>query len=148
VHRARHVARRDLQRCGHHRAGLRLSRHRHAAGERGACGRLQPRPRRHLDLDRRRLDGGPGDRPALPAARSSRESRLGAMLRVLRDLLRRNREFAIGASLIAIVVAVAAISVLSPYPPEDSYVVPPDVPPSWPYILGTTSRGQDVFWQL
>jgi peptide/nickel transport system permease protein len=26
--------------------------------------------------------------------------------------------------------------------------VPPDLPPSWPHILGTTSRGQDVFWQL
>lgn len=70
------------------------------------------------------------------------------MLRVLRDLLRRNREFAVGATLLAIVVAIAAISFLSPYPPEDSYVVPPDIPPSWPYILGTTSRGQDVFWQL
>jgi peptide/nickel transport system permease protein len=30
----------------------------------------------------------------------------------------------------------------------DVYVVPPDVPPSWEYPLGTTSRGQDVFWQL
>jgi peptide/nickel transport system permease protein len=27
-------------------------------------------------------------------------------------------------------------------------VVPPDMAPSWPHILGTTSRGQDVFWQL
>ena len=26
--------------------------------------------------------------------------------------------------------------------------MPPDVPPSWAYPLGTTSRGQDVFWQL
>jgi peptide/nickel transport system permease protein len=70
------------------------------------------------------------------------------MLKVLRDLLRHNREFAIGVALLAIVVAVAATSLLSPYPPEDSYVVPPDIPPSWPYIFGTTSRGQDVFWQL
>ncbi len=70
------------------------------------------------------------------------------MLRVLRDLLCHNREFAVGVSLLAIVTAMAAISLLSPYPPEDSYVVPPDIPPSWPYILGTTSRGQDVFWQL
>src|SRR5437763_3358522 len=70
------------------------------------------------------------------------------MLKVLRDLLRHNREFAIGVTLLAIVIAVAATSLFSPYPPEDSYVVPPDVPPSWPYIFGTTSRGQDVFWQL
>jgi len=70
------------------------------------------------------------------------------MLKVLRDLLRHNREFAIGVALLTIVIAVAATSLLSPYPPEDSYVVPPDIPPSWPYIFGTTSRGQDVFWQL
>ena len=40
------------------------------------------------------------------------------------------------------------MSLVSPYPPNDSFVVPPDLPPSWPHILGTTSRGQDVFWQL
>jgi peptide/nickel transport system permease protein len=70
------------------------------------------------------------------------------MLRVLRDLLRHNREFAVGVSLLALVTAIAATSLLSPYPAEDSYVVPPDIPPSWPHILVTTSRGQDVFWQL
>ena len=26
--------------------------------------------------------------------------------------------------------------------------MPPDIPPSWAYPLGTNSRGQDVFWQL
>ena len=31
---------------------------------------------------------------------------------------------------------------------QDVYVVPPDVPPSLTYWFGTTSRGQDVFWQL
>jgi peptide/nickel transport system permease protein len=70
------------------------------------------------------------------------------MGRVLRDLLRSNREFAIGVALLGIVVAIAALSAFSPYPPNDSYVVPPDIPPSWTYPLGTTSRGQDVFWQL
>jgi peptide/nickel transport system permease protein len=70
------------------------------------------------------------------------------MGRVFRDLVRANREFAIGVVLLAFVVAMAAASAFSPYPPNDSYVVPPDVPPSWTYILGTTSRGQDVFWLL
>ena len=51
------------------------------------------------------------------------------MGRVLRDLLRSNREFAIGIALLALVVTVAALSVLSRYPPNDYYVVPPDVPP-------------------
>jgi peptide/nickel transport system permease protein len=70
------------------------------------------------------------------------------MGRVLRDLLRSNREFAIGIALLAIVVVMAALSAFSPYPPNDTYLVPPDIPPSWDYPLGTTSRGQDVFWLL
>jgi peptide/nickel transport system permease protein len=70
------------------------------------------------------------------------------MLAVLRDLLRRNREFAAGAFLVAFVVVIALLSFVSPYPPNLTYVVPPDVPPGWPYVLGTTSRGQDVFWLL
>jgi peptide/nickel transport system permease protein len=70
------------------------------------------------------------------------------MLKVMRDLLRYNREFAVGVALLSFVILVAAASFFSPYPAADSYVVPPDMPPSWPHILGTTSRGQDVFWQL
>jgi peptide/nickel transport system permease protein len=70
------------------------------------------------------------------------------MWSVLRDLLRYNREFAIGVVLLLFVIVISVLSFFSPYPPNDSYVVPPDVPPSWPYILGTNSRGQDVFWQL
>ena len=70
------------------------------------------------------------------------------MAKVLRDLLRHNREFAVGVALLSIVILVAAASFFSPYPAADSFVVPPDVPPSWPHVLGTNSRGQDVFWQL
>jgi peptide/nickel transport system permease protein len=70
------------------------------------------------------------------------------MARVVRDLLHSNREFAIGIALLGIVVAMSALSAFSPYPPNDSYLVPPDIPPSWSYPLGTTSRGQDVFWLL
>jgi peptide/nickel transport system permease protein len=70
------------------------------------------------------------------------------MLVVLRDLVRHNREFRVGAILVAIVVALALLSFGSPYPELDVYVVPPDVPPSAAYWLGTTSRGQDVFWQV
>jgi peptide/nickel transport system permease protein len=70
------------------------------------------------------------------------------MLRTIGSLLRNNREFALGAILLLFVLAFAVASFFSPYPPQDSYVVPPDVPPSWAYPLGTNSRGQDVFWQL
>lgn len=70
------------------------------------------------------------------------------MLAILRDLIRYNLEFRIGLVLVSIVVVMAGLSFVSPYPPGEVYVVPPDVPPSAAYWLGTTSRGQDVFWQL
>ncbi|MBL8836109.1 MAG: ABC transporter permease [Alphaproteobacteria bacterium] len=70
------------------------------------------------------------------------------MLPVIGDLLRVNREFALGIVMTGIAVAVALASFFSPYPPLDVYVVPPDVPPGEAFLLGTTSRGQDVFWQL
>jgi peptide/nickel transport system permease protein len=70
------------------------------------------------------------------------------MLAILRDLLRYKREFACGAALLVFVLVIAGMSFFSPYPPGDVYLVPPDVPPSWAYPLGTTSRGQDTFWQL
>ncbi len=66
----------------------------------------------------------------------------------LRDLLRHNRGFATGVVLLGFVFLIAAASFVSPYSPLDSYVVPPDMPPGWPHVMGTTSRGQDVFWQL
>jgi len=70
------------------------------------------------------------------------------MLKVLRDLIRYNREFALGALLTGAIAVMAGLSAFSPYPPLDIYVVAPDVPPSWAHPFGTTSRGQDVFWQL
>jgi len=70
------------------------------------------------------------------------------MAGILRDLLRYHAEFRIGAALIAVVLLLSVLASFSPYPPQDVYVVPPDVPPSLTYWFGTTSRGQDVFWQL
>jgi peptide/nickel transport system permease protein len=70
------------------------------------------------------------------------------MWAVVRDLVRYSPEFAIGALLTLALVVMAGLSFVSPYPAMDVYVVPPDVPPSRAYLFGTTSRGQDVFWQL
>jgi peptide/nickel transport system permease protein len=70
------------------------------------------------------------------------------MFVILRDLFRHNIEFRIGLILVAIVTALALASLVSPYPELDVYVVPPDIPPSAAYWFGTTSRGQDVFWQV
>ncbi|MEO8525274.1 MAG: ABC transporter permease [Caldimonas sp.] len=70
------------------------------------------------------------------------------MWTIFRDLLRHNRGFLVGVSLLSFVLVFALLSFVSPYSPLDSYVVPPDLPPGWPNVLGTTSRGQDVFWLL
>jgi peptide/nickel transport system permease protein len=70
------------------------------------------------------------------------------MLKIVRDLFRYNREFAAGAVITGAIVVLAAMSAFAPYPPEDIYVVAPDLPPSWDHPMGTTSRGQDTFWQL
>lgn len=70
------------------------------------------------------------------------------MLKTLRDLFRYNREFTVGLVLIGLILLIAACSFFSPYDPRDVYLVPPDVRPSLAYPLGTTSRGQDTFWQL
>jgi peptide/nickel transport system permease protein len=70
------------------------------------------------------------------------------MFAILRDLMRYRLEFRIGAVLTGLIVVFAALSFVAPYPPQDQYMVPPDVPPSWAYWFGTNSRGQDVFWQL
>ena len=69
-------------------------------------------------------------------------------MRSVLHLLRANRQFLTGALLLGAVVAFALLSFFSPYPPNDSFVVPPDVPPSAEYWMGTTSRGQDLFWLL
>jgi len=70
------------------------------------------------------------------------------MFKVVADLLRYNVEFALGVLLTGIVIAMAFLSAFSPYSPVDIYTVAPDVSPSWEYPFGTTSRGQDAFWQL
>ncbi|MBR0714934.1 ABC transporter permease [Bradyrhizobium liaoningense] len=70
------------------------------------------------------------------------------MAAILRDLLRHNVEFRIGAVLVGAVLLLSVLASFSPYPPLDVYVVPPDLPPSPSHWFGTTSRGQDVFWQL
>jgi len=70
------------------------------------------------------------------------------MVVILRDLFRYSAEFRIGAVLVGLVLLLSALAGLSPYSPQSVYVVPPDAPPSLTYWFGTTSRGQDVFWQV
>lgn len=70
------------------------------------------------------------------------------MFKVLRDLLRYNREFLLGSILTALILGYAALHFAAPLPDNAIYLLPPDLPPSAQYPFGTTSRGQDVFWQM
>ena len=111
------------------------------------CRRLQPGAGHHHGLDPRRVGRGAADRPRLSAARSPREGALSmgvpARPAALQPPVRGGRRACWRWSR-----SFACLSFFSPYPPNDSFVVPPDVPPSAEYWFGTTSRGQDLFWLL
>jgi len=68
-------------------------------------------------------------------------------MQVLKDLLRDAR-FRFGFIVLVILITLAVMSFFSPYNPFRWNVVPRDLPPHWPHILGTNSLGQDIFWQL
>lgn len=68
-------------------------------------------------------------------------------MQVLKDLLRDAR-FRFGFIVLVILITLAVMSFFSPYNPFRWNVVPRDLPPRWPHILGTNSLGQDIFWQL
>ncbi len=70
------------------------------------------------------------------------------MFKILRDLLRYNKEFLFGTILILIILGLIVASFFSPYDENAIYVVAPDMPPSAEFWFGTTSRGQEVFWQI
>ena len=68
-------------------------------------------------------------------------------MKTLRALLRDGR-FAIGAAIMLVLIVLALLSFVSPYDPQEWRLVPRDLPPSAEHWLGTSSLGQDVFWQL
>lgn len=67
-------------------------------------------------------------------------------MRILRDLFRDYR-FAFSFGVLVIIVAMAILSIFSPYDPTLWNVVPKDLRPSAEHWLGTDSNGQDIFWQ-
>ena len=70
------------------------------------------------------------------------------MFRVIRDILKYDRRFRIAVIFLGAVILMAFLSFFSPYDPNETFVVPMDVPPSPEYIFGTNSRGQDIFWWM
>lgn len=67
-------------------------------------------------------------------------------MRVLKDLLR-DGKFRFGFIVICILLFLAILSFFSPYDPTKWNIFPRDLPPSFQHILGTNSKGQDVFWE-
>jgi len=68
-------------------------------------------------------------------------------VKVLRDLFRDYR-FAFSFFVLCILLALALLSFFAKDDPTLWGVVPRDLKPVWPtYPLGTSSKGQDVFWQ-
>ncbi|MGC8778068.1 MAG: ABC transporter permease [Candidatus Caldatribacteriaceae bacterium] len=67
-------------------------------------------------------------------------------METLRELFRDYR-FAVGFVLLVILAVLAFLSFFSPYDPIRRLQVPRDLPPSREHILGTNSKGQDVFWE-
>ncbi|MFP4113972.1 MAG: ABC transporter permease [Spirochaetota bacterium] len=67
-------------------------------------------------------------------------------MKTLRDLLRDYR-FAVSFGVVCFLFVLAMLSFFSPHDPSFWYYAPRDLPPSWDHVLGTNSKGQDVFWQ-
>ncbi|MGB9810488.1 MAG: ABC transporter permease [Dictyoglomus turgidum] len=70
------------------------------------------------------------------------------MFLVIKDLYKSDKKFAFGFTVLMILIFLALISFLSPYDPKLWNVAPKNLPPSFKYILGTNSMGQDIFWNL
>ncbi len=67
-------------------------------------------------------------------------------MHVLRDLFKDYR-FALSFCVLVVLVALASLSLFSPYDPTLWGEVPRDLPPSSEHWLGTDSTSRDVFWQ-
>lgn len=68
------------------------------------------------------------------------------MLEGFKELMKDGR-FRFAFIVICILALMSILSFFSPYDPLRWNMVARDKPPSWPHIFGTTSQGQDLFWQ-
>jgi peptide/nickel transport system permease protein len=56
--------------------------------------------------------------------------------------------FRFGVVSLSFAMLMFLLSFFSPYKPMESFVVTANLPPSLAHFFGTTSRGQDLFWQM
>lgn len=68
-------------------------------------------------------------------------------MRTIRELLR-NAWFSLGVVILVVLAALVVLSFFAPDDPTQWRVAPRDLRPSWEHLLGTDSKGQDVFWQM
>jgi len=68
-------------------------------------------------------------------------------MRTLRELAK-SGWFSLGVILLLLLAALVVLSFFAPNDPTKWRVAPRDLPPSWAHLLGTDSKGQDVFWQM
>ncbi len=66
----------------------------------------------------------------------------------IRDLFRFSPSFRYGGIILGIVLLLVVLSFFSPLEMDHRREVPRGQPPSLEFLMGTTSQGQDVFWQL
>lgn len=69
-------------------------------------------------------------------------------MKVLRDLLKFDGRFRVAFVFLIAVFTLGLLSLVSPYDPSRTFLVPADVPPNMKYMFGTNSRGQDIFWWM
>ena len=67
---------------------------------------------------------------------------------VIKDLLKYDKRFLVGFTIISVVLALAVLSFFSPYSPTKRAVMPRNLPPSWQHPLGSNALGQDIGWNL
>jgi peptide/nickel transport system permease protein len=70
------------------------------------------------------------------------------LTRAFSGLWRSSGYFRFGVISAAFALLMVVLSFFSPYRPMESFVVPPNLHPSFTHPFGTTSRGQDLFWQM
>lgn len=70
------------------------------------------------------------------------------MVHAFTGLWKTSGYFRFGIVTLVFSLVMVVLTFFAPHRPMESYVVAPDMPPSFDYLFGTTSRGQDLFWQM
>jgi peptide/nickel transport system permease protein len=70
------------------------------------------------------------------------------MRKAFAGLWKSSGSFRFGIISVAFALIMIIFSFFSPYKAMESFVVTPDLPPSFQHLFGTNTRGQDLFWQM